>query len=385
MGFEPQIRKIVDQIRVCIVLVELNNSNVLFFKKNVTIFTISFCSRTDRLSCGALRGPKRWGSWLRTSWRTMYRSTSVLCSSVPTTTSYRLSTFATMAKKKTSECWGLWKFSFVCCVMERMTTNLLFFFRLMRLLEEIMSEKENKTIIFVETKKRCDDLTRRMRRDGWDDLLCFAVSWLLRLGLKWREFIGFSFCRWPAMGIHGDKSQQERDWVLNGMCSPWRSWIIDAVLVDLHDLTLSLSYLNRVQIRQSAHPHCHRCCFQRTRLVILSLSVLYHFILCLLYYTVLPFPFNCCAFLSPSHLKVESWRQDLGMTRPGSPGGGKELLCGVLLVCQPIKLHSEAFGALWLGCNPRGGIPRRSVAPLSGCTCVLLSSALAQQLELLNF
>uniref|UniRef100_A0A673JUP6 RNA helicase n=1 Tax=Sinocyclocheilus rhinocerous TaxID=307959 RepID=A0A673JUP6_9TELE len=47
-------------------------------------------------------------------------------------------------------------------------------------------DKENKTIIFVETKRRCDDLTRRMRRDGW-----------------------------PAMGIHGDKSQQERDWVLN--------------------------------------------------------------------------------------------------------------------------------------------------------------------------
>ncbi|KAM8724411.1 putative ATP-dependent RNA helicase DDX5 isoform 1-T1 [Acanthopagrus schlegelii] len=58
--------------------------------------------------------------------------------------------------------------------------------KLIRLLEEIMSEKENKTIIFVETKRRCDDLTRRMRRDGW-----------------------------PAMGIHGDKSQQERDWVLN--------------------------------------------------------------------------------------------------------------------------------------------------------------------------
>ncbi|XP_034044993.1 probable ATP-dependent RNA helicase DDX5 isoform X2 [Thalassophryne amazonica] len=58
--------------------------------------------------------------------------------------------------------------------------------KLVRLLEEIMSEKENKTIIFVETKRRCDELTRRMRRDGW-----------------------------PAMGIHGDKSQQERDWVLN--------------------------------------------------------------------------------------------------------------------------------------------------------------------------
>lgn len=30
-----------------------------------------------------------------------------------------------------------------------------------------MSEKENKTIIFVETKRRCDELTRRMRRDGY--------------------------------------------------------------------------------------------------------------------------------------------------------------------------------------------------------------------------
>ncbi|KAK9535497.1 hypothetical protein VZT92_007873 [Zoarces viviparus] len=58
--------------------------------------------------------------------------------------------------------------------------------KLIQLMEEIMAEKENKTIIFAETKKRCDDLTRRMRRDGW-----------------------------PAMCIHGDKSQPERDWVLS--------------------------------------------------------------------------------------------------------------------------------------------------------------------------
>uniref|UniRef100_A0A8C2WS66 RNA helicase n=2 Tax=Cyclopterus lumpus TaxID=8103 RepID=A0A8C2WS66_CYCLU len=57
--------------------------------------------------------------------------------------------------------------------------------KLFQLMEEIMAEKENKTIVFVETKKRCDDLTRRMRRQGW-----------------------------PAMCIHGDKSQPERDWVL---------------------------------------------------------------------------------------------------------------------------------------------------------------------------
>lgn len=58
--------------------------------------------------------------------------------------------------------------------------------KLTKLLEEIMGEKENKTLIFTETKRRADELTRRMRREGW-----------------------------PAMCIHGDKSQPERDWVLN--------------------------------------------------------------------------------------------------------------------------------------------------------------------------
>ncbi|KAM7288563.1 LOW QUALITY PROTEIN: ATP-dependent RNA helicase dbp2 [Ixodes scapularis] len=57
--------------------------------------------------------------------------------------------------------------------------------KLLKLLQEIMNERENKTIIFAETKRKVDELTRRMRRDGW-----------------------------PAMCIHGDKSQPERDWVL---------------------------------------------------------------------------------------------------------------------------------------------------------------------------
>lgn len=57
--------------------------------------------------------------------------------------------------------------------------------KVVKLLEEIMGEKENKTLIFCETKRKTDDLTRRLRRDGW-----------------------------PAMCIHGDKSQPEREWVL---------------------------------------------------------------------------------------------------------------------------------------------------------------------------
>merc|ERR1719204_681492 len=57
--------------------------------------------------------------------------------------------------------------------------------KLSRLLDEIGCEAHNKILIFVETKRKADDLTRLMRRDGY-----------------------------PAMCIHGDKQQKERDWVL---------------------------------------------------------------------------------------------------------------------------------------------------------------------------
>ncbi|XP_060065338.1 uncharacterized protein LOC132545672 [Ylistrum balloti] len=59
-------------------------------------------------------------------------------------------------------------------------------YKLLKLLEEIMQEKENKTLVFTETKRRADELSRKMRREGW-----------------------------PVMCIHGDKSQPERDWVLS--------------------------------------------------------------------------------------------------------------------------------------------------------------------------
>lgn len=55
---------------------------------------------------------------------------------------------------------------------------------LVRIMEDIRAMK-NKTLIFVETKRNCDDLTRMLRQDGW-----------------------------PAVSMHGGKEQQERDWVL---------------------------------------------------------------------------------------------------------------------------------------------------------------------------
>lgn len=56
--------------------------------------------------------------------------------------------------------------------------------RLIHLLEEIMDG--SRLLIFLETKKGCDQVTRKLRMDGW-----------------------------PALSIHGDKSQAERDWVLS--------------------------------------------------------------------------------------------------------------------------------------------------------------------------
>ncbi|KAK7330534.1 hypothetical protein VNO77_24729 [Canavalia gladiata] len=55
--------------------------------------------------------------------------------------------------------------------------------RLIRLLKEVMDG--SRILIFMETKKGCDQVTRQLRMDGW-----------------------------PALSIHGDKNQAERDWVL---------------------------------------------------------------------------------------------------------------------------------------------------------------------------
>ncbi|XP_013190726.2 uncharacterized protein LOC106135082 [Amyelois transitella] len=57
--------------------------------------------------------------------------------------------------------------------------------KLTNLLKEIASERDNKVIVFVETKKKVDDIARAVRRNGH-----------------------------KALAIHGDKSQPERDAVL---------------------------------------------------------------------------------------------------------------------------------------------------------------------------
>lgn len=58
--------------------------------------------------------------------------------------------------------------------------------KLIQLLTEILSDDEtNKILIFSDTKRRVDQLTGYLRRENW-----------------------------PALCIHGDKEQMEREWVM---------------------------------------------------------------------------------------------------------------------------------------------------------------------------
>ncbi|KAG0145670.1 hypothetical protein CROQUDRAFT_63621 [Cronartium quercuum f. sp. fusiforme G11] len=88
--------------------------------------------------------------------------------------------------------------------------------KLIKHLEKISSESA-KVLIFVGTKRVADDLTKYLRQDGW-----------------------------PSLAIHGDKQQQERDWVL-GEFKSGRSPIMIATDVasrglDVKDIAYVINY-----------------------------------------------------------------------------------------------------------------------------------------------
>lgn len=75
--------------------------------------------------------------------------------------------------------------------------------RMAKHLETIMDDKSNKILIFTGTKRVADEITRFLRQDGWP-ALC--------------KFLSATICDDTAndtLAIHGDKQQNERDWVLN--------------------------------------------------------------------------------------------------------------------------------------------------------------------------
>jgi len=89
--------------------------------------------------------------------------------------------------------------------------------KMMKLLNEMSQHKTEKTIVFCQTKKKVDTITRTMRRSGW-----------------------------PAMCIHGDKCQQERDWVLkefrNGNCPILVATDVAARGLDVDDVKFVINY-----------------------------------------------------------------------------------------------------------------------------------------------
>merc|ERR1712232_792966 len=102
--------------------------------------------------------------------------------------------------------------------------------RLKRLLEKVMDG--SKILIFAQTKRDGDDLTREMRTDGW-----------------------------PALCIHGDKKQEEREWVLKEF-KEGKSPILIATDVasrglDVKDIKYVINYDFPSQIEDYIHRVAH--------------------------------------------------------------------------------------------------------------------------------
>ncbi|CAB3365153.1 Hypothetical predicted protein [Cloeon dipterum] len=90
-------------------------------------------------------------------------------------------------------------------------------FKLSKLLQEVRAESDSKTIIFVETKRKVEEITRNIKREGW-----------------------------PAVAIHGDKSQPERDHVLkefrNGRCPILVATDVAARGLDVEDVKFVINF-----------------------------------------------------------------------------------------------------------------------------------------------
>ncbi|GIL44076.1 hypothetical protein Vafri_1631 [Volvox africanus] len=99
--------------------------------------------------------------------------------------------------------------------------------RLRKLLEAEMDGR--RILIFVETKRGCDELVRQLRTDGY-----------------------------PALGLHGDKSQQERDWVLqefkNGSHPIMLATDVAARGLDVKDIKVVVNY----DMPKTAEDYVHR-------------------------------------------------------------------------------------------------------------------------------
>ena len=120
--------------------------------------------------------------------------------------------------------------------------------KLARLLEEIGSDQSAKILVFTETKRKCDELTRLMRKDGW-----------------------------PAMCIHGDKQQSERDWVLGEFKSGATTILVATDVaargLDVDDVKFVINY----DYPNNSEDYIHRIGFIKENQSILQIITVYSF------------------------------------------------------------------------------------------------------------
>ncbi|XP_063693300.1 uncharacterized protein LOC134825090 [Bolinopsis microptera] len=103
------------------------------------------------------------------------------------------------------------------------------FDRLYQLLNEIHSQTDNKTLIFTGTKKMANEISGTLRRQGWS-----------------------------AGAIHGDKKQEEREWVL-GQFRDSRMNILIATDVAARGLDITdVRYVINYDFPQSCEDYVHR-------------------------------------------------------------------------------------------------------------------------------
>lgn len=98
--------------------------------------------------------------------------------------------------------------------------------RLVKHLETASQDKESKILVFASTKRTCDDITKYLREDGW-----------------------------PALAIHGDKDQRERDWVLSEFRSG-RSPIMVATDVAARGIGMLTFFFNFLCLLLTFHFSC---------------------------------------------------------------------------------------------------------------------------------
>lgn len=116
--------------------------------------------------------------------------------------------------------------------------------RMSKHMEAIMEDRNNKILIFTGTKRVADEITRFLRQDGWPALCTFRETSPDKLHCKLTL----------TLAIHGDKQQNERDWVLNEF-KTGKSPIMVATDVASRGIGMVLSHIPSISFCFLFFPH----------------------------------------------------------------------------------------------------------------------------------